>query len=443
MLEVHFTGAADFGRYLSAVVAGPPGHGKTRFCATAKDPFFLNAEGGLMSIARKNLPAAKITSSEDLSMARNILTLGPEKAAEVLTGGRTKTIGTVVLDTFDEFSRILIRERLERMGNETMQVGDWSWLNDQLNAMVRGFRNLDMHVIFTCHVKDQTDGETGSVYYKLDVPGQIAHQLPGAVDLSLLLRTHDVLVHQEGADEAVKERQSALFTTPDSRYEWVKDRSGKLDEVIELNFEDDFQKIVSAVFGDVDGLPTSEPIEVNYSAASEDAAPVSETKVQPTAPATVEEKTVAVEEADKAIAEAEAAAKAKKEESASKTLANPTDLELEYASVDLTDVESGSMIQVEGDIPNGFQLNKDNTGTQVRKVRFVYEVDGKKILSRNQLESGVSPILNPEVASGIFCQATGVEITRDEANLSMIRLSQMVCEDVMEVRTDRTPANKN
>ena len=103
-------------------------------------------------------------------------------------------------------------------------------------------------------------------------------------------------------------------------------------------------------------------------------------------------------------------------------------------------VEPGSVIQVEGDVPNGFQLNKENVGSQVRKARFVYEVDGKKMLSRNQLESGVNPIPNSDIDTGIYCQATGVEISKEEANVSLIRLSQMVCEDIFEQRTDRTPA---
>lgn len=459
MLEVHFTGSADYGQYLSAVIAGPPGHGKTRFCATAKDPFFLNTEGatGLMPIAGKHIPAANIKSSEDLAIARNILTLGPEKAAEILTNGQVKTIGTVIIDTVDELARILTRERLVSTGHDTMQGGDWTWLGDQLSAISRGFRELEMHVIFTCHVKDQTDGETGNTFYKLDLAGAAAHQLPGSVDLALLLRTREYMVPQEDSPELVKERRAVIYTQPDNKYEWVKDRGGKLDDIIELNFEDDFQGIVSAVYADVESLPQAEPIKVEYTPEQElptVSAPVSTSSPEASAKSsadTVQAKTMAVEEADKAIAEAQARAKeakaaAAKEEDEDETsvpkpqLARSADLELEYNSVDLTDAEPGSMVQVEGsDVPNGFQLNKENVGSQVRKARFVYEVDGRKILSRNQLEAGVTPILNPEISTGIFCQATGVEITKEEANLALIRLSQMVCESVFEERCDRTP----
>ncbi len=449
MLEVHFTGSADYGQYLSVLIAGPPGHGKTRFAATAKDPFFLDAEGGLMSIADKHIPAAKIESSEDLFIARNILSLGPEKAAEILTKGQVKTIGTVVIDTFDEVSRILIRERMEHEGSDTMKPADWMWLGDQLNAIIRGFRGLDMHVIFCSHIKDQTDGETGKTYYKLDIAGATAHQLPAAVELSLLLRTREVLVPQEGSDESIKERQAVIYTRPDVRHEWIKDRGGRLDDIIELDFVDDFQRIVATVYKDVDNIPEEETITVEFElekASSSETVPTARqaaSSAKESSSAKAEEKAVAVEKADQAVADAEARAKDKAAAADKPQLASETDLELEYASVDLDNAEVGSVIQVEGeDIPNGFQLNKENVGTQVRKSRFVYEVNGNKVLSRNQLEPGINPIPNEDVGSGIFCQATGVEITKDEANVSLIRLHQMVCEDVFEQRTDRTPAKR-
>ncbi len=449
MIKIQYTGAADYGQYVTALVAGPPGRGKTRFVVTAEDPFLINAEAGTMSIADQNIPTTPIECINDLFQIRNLLSLGPDKVQEIIG----IKVGTVILDSFDEIQRLLVRERLEREQRDYMQIGDWTWLNDQLNSIVRGFRSLEMHVIFTCHLKDQSDGADGSIFHKLDLSGGIAHQLPGSVDLAMLLDTRSVTEVVD--DETIKTNKTLLFTEPTEKYPWIKDRSGKLDAVIELNFEDDFQQIIKTIY-DVklaEGehrevefeMPGEEEPEEEEEISVEDKMKEADEVVAAAEKIAAAEKVVAA--AEKVVAAAEKTRKAKrakkstdnKEEKAPKKerpeLAGPGDRVGEGAGVDLSKYDHGDMVVLEGqDIPVGFQLGPDGKGLQVKGARFIYTISGEKVLSRNQLEDGIEPKLNAEVNSGLFCQASGVEVLPEDANISRIRLGQVLSDAEFEKR---------
>lgn len=417
-IDVRFTGAEDYNDHLSYLIAGPPGKGKTRFAATAKDPYLLNAEAGTMSIASKHIPTTEIDSSETLLAVRKILALGPEKAEEVLGF----PVGTVIIDTFDEISRIVIHERLQHEKKDVMGPGDWPWLSDQLGAIIRGFQALEMNVIFTSHVKDQQVDDT--VYYKLDISGATAHQLPAAVDEAFILNDRVVAEYIDGVESSV--RKQYLFTAPSAKYEWVKDHSGELDEIIELNFEDDFQRVVAKIRAGGANLKSGETrtIEISGEDTEEDV-PEPEPEVEPI---TTESATKAITDAEIVIAAAEENKRKKQtgDRPTATESSSPTE-ETAAVSSDIESAKNGDMITIEG-APAGFQLNAQMKVLQAKGIRFVYEVGGDKVISRNQLQRGVKP--QPSTLdTGIFCQVTGKEITPEEANISRIRYRKVLCED--------------
>ncbi len=93
---------------LRMLVAGQAGSGKTRFAATFPNPIWADCRGGLMSVADKGVKSVKIGSEADLLELR--------LALDALTKEREERFGfpvdTLVLDTVDEFQRILLAERL-------------------------------------------------------------------------------------------------------------------------------------------------------------------------------------------------------------------------------------------------------------------------------------------------------------------------------------------
>lgn len=245
-LSIQVTGDADYGRYIKVLFCGDPGSGKTLISSTFPNPIYASAEGGLMSIAERKLPFIKIIESEQLLRLRNAMEEPPNVRAAFV--GRP--VDTVVIDTIDEIARILVRERLEQNKKDAMAIADWGWLGDQLRAIVRSFRNLDMHVVFTCHLKSTEDSETGRMFFKPAIQGAVGDEIAGYVDLALLLRAQPVVRPVNG--EAVRTTVRYLQTTPDLNFPWVKDRSGKLPAELEINFRDDFSRINDLIFGGLD-----------------------------------------------------------------------------------------------------------------------------------------------------------------------------------------------
>lgn len=146
MIQVKRTGMREYGMYMKALIVGPPGSGKTLTSSTWKNPIIASAEGGLMSIADRSTPYVEITSGEDLFQLKMLLENDPEIREEHLGF----PVDTVIIDTIDEIQKILIRERLESTHNESMQLQDWGWLGEQMRAIIRGYRNLDLNVVMTC-----------------------------------------------------------------------------------------------------------------------------------------------------------------------------------------------------------------------------------------------------------------------------------------------------
>jgi hypothetical protein len=139
---------------------------------------------------------------------------------------------------------------------------DWGWLNEQMQAIVRGLRNLDMNVVMTCHLKQVVDEETGRVSYRPALSGAIGNDIASYVDLALVLETHTVA--KVVGDKAEQVRVRTLVTVPDNARPWIKDRSGKLPETIEVNFQDDFARIHEMIYSNLN-LPDTVEIDIDDS----------------------------------------------------------------------------------------------------------------------------------------------------------------------------------
>lgn len=278
-IQVQITGDQEYGRYIKALFCGDPGSGKTLISSTFPNPVFASAEGGLMSIARKRLPFVKIDATEKLLALKNAMEQEPHVRAKLLgVQDRFDRIDTVVIDTIDEVARLLIKERLEANKKETLAIADWGWLGDQLRAIIRSFRNLDMHVVFTCHLKSSEDSETGRIYFKPAIQGAVGDEIAGYVDLALLLRAQPMARVVDGESKRVMVRY--LRTMPDPSFPWIKDRSGCLPAEMDINFDDDFQRINALIFGGLDdevvvtvGTPLVDFVEAAEEAVDEEEGP--------------------------------------------------------------------------------------------------------------------------------------------------------------------------
>ncbi len=244
-IEVKFAGTQDYGTSVKMLVVGEPGAGKTRTTSCWPDPFILNADAGLMSVADRQTPNVTITDSKQIKEILDILQAGPS-AVKAQLGIPVKT---VVIDTLDEVARMLVRERLKSERSEAMKIQDWGWLGDQLRVMVRAFRNLDLNVIFNVHAKSQEDSETGRTFIKPGIQGAMGDEIAGYVDVAVLLQARPIVKVVKG--ENVREISRFMQTYPDPMHGWIKDRSGRLPQEFPINFNDDYSRLDSYMFSHI------------------------------------------------------------------------------------------------------------------------------------------------------------------------------------------------
>jgi hypothetical protein len=363
---------------MKLLVCGDPGAGKTLISSTFPNPMYASAEGGLMSIASRNIPYVEIRHLRDLMQLKNMLDQDPEV--------REKQLGfpvdTLVVDTVDEVQKIMIRERLEKERKEILAIQDWGYISEQMQALIRGLRNLDMHVIFTCHLGSDTDSDSGRVVYKPGLQGASSSFIPSAVDLSLLLRANSKT--EIVGDKAERVAYRYLQTAPDHQHPWIKDRSGQLPGEFPVNFEDDFERISGLVFAHVGELTDHVDLQIQVEEA----------------PLLIEPRETVVESNRAPAAPTNAAAARARVQAATKVEATPTpapepSLEPEVVSTPPANVDEDGVV---GDIK-----------------------------TMNKLPDGVTPVLNGS-DSGYFCEACGDEMPSEEkAEMSKIRFRKVLC----------------
>lgn len=243
-LNVRRVGDDDWPRHIKMLLVGNTGAGKTRMSSTAPNVLYLNAEGGMMSVRDRQPAVIDITTVSALLEAKMALDQEPS-VREQLIGF---PVQTVVVDTIDEVSRILMRERVESQKKESPAIADWGWLGDQMRGILRGFRNLDLNLILCCHVRSSEDSESGRTVYNPAIQGAMGEEIAGYVDLAVLLRARRRTRLVDG--QAVEEMVRFLQCAPDLQHGWIKDRSGKLPAEFEVNLDDDFKRLDALIYGD-------------------------------------------------------------------------------------------------------------------------------------------------------------------------------------------------
>ena len=163
-----------------------------------------------MSIADKGIPYVEVKKISDLLSIKQALSQ-PKDVREEMLGFPVETI---VIDTIDEVQNLVIAELLAQEKKDKPALQDWGKIAEEMKAIIRGFRNLDMHVVFTCHLKSVSDEETGRTWYMPGMAGQIAEKIPGMVDLSMVLRSAIV---SNVTDKGVEKREVRLLESGANR----------------------------------------------------------------------------------------------------------------------------------------------------------------------------------------------------------------------------------
>lgn len=259
--------------YVNMLVYGDPGSGKTVF-AGSSDVFgetgralFIDAESGTTSLyefypdidvvpittikdfqdvyefLRKHLKLADIYKgkvshkkiSKKDAKARLIKLQAKLYDVEPKTIKEPRIYNTVIMDTFTEMQKYVMADitgtdptSLDLSNDLNMPtLNDWGRNSETVRLIARTFRNLDMHTILTCHAQSSKDDKTGATEVLPDLPGKLARQIMGFVDIVGYIYTTS---NEDEDDDSFK---NVLLTRPKGKYA-AKDRTKKLGSHVEM-----------------------------------------------------------------------------------------------------------------------------------------------------------------------------------------------------------------
>lgn len=209
---------------LKALFFGSPGVGKTTLAVSANEcewmspTLLVNVEGGTLVTIGRDSATWDFANFADLESLFNWLAYSKEN-----------TYKTVIIDTLSELQaknlEAIVGKAIERGNNAKRIDQDDIWQEDYqkstqyMRRVVRRFRDLPLHVIFTCHDTVMTDGGNVDRVVPALTP-KLRASVTGMVDVLGYL--YVATVEAEGSGEQKLVRR--LLVQPSGKYT-AKDRT--------------------------------------------------------------------------------------------------------------------------------------------------------------------------------------------------------------------------
>lgn len=222
-MAIKLTSTSKIIHNVNALVYGESGSGKTHLCGTAPGPLILSQEGGLLTLADKDIPVFEIKGRDDINEAHDWLSSSAEAK---------KKYYTICIDSISEIAEVILTDEKADTADARKAYGEMA---DLMATTIRGFRDLPYNTCFTAKIKKLEDENSGAISYMPSVPGKVLlNDLPYFFD--------EVFVMKVGKN---KEKQTIrwLQTVGDRQY-IAKDRSGKLEAREVPNLTTVFTKIL-------------------------------------------------------------------------------------------------------------------------------------------------------------------------------------------------------
>lgn len=209
---------------LNMLVYGDPGVGKTVLAGSASvveemsPVLFIDVEGGTFSIRDRypGVSTVRVQSWSDMQKVYNEL--------YAMKHGYK----TVVLDSLTEIQKFSMYNIMLQVAKENPDrdpdipaMRDWGKNIEQIRRMVRGFRDLPMHTVFTALARVEKDTKTGALKTMPYLSGKLSSEVAGFLDIVVFMYRKLV----EGQLERV------ILTTA-TEGQVAKDRSDKLPAVV-------------------------------------------------------------------------------------------------------------------------------------------------------------------------------------------------------------------
>lgn len=227
---------------VKVLVYGPAGIGKTTLASTAPDPLIISVEGGLLSLAEKDVPAIEVTNTAEVNEAYSFINNSDE----------AKQYQTICLDSISDIAERMLIEYKAQYPDGRQAYGA---LNDDMAKLLRDFRDIKgKHVYFTAKQLSTSDegDEDGLTKRKPLMPGKtLLNSVSYLFDEVFVMRIGKL-------EEGVSYRY--LQTFPDLSYD-CKDRSGKLPKQAKPDLSWCFDLIMKGVKGEKEKTTTKTKTE--------------------------------------------------------------------------------------------------------------------------------------------------------------------------------------
>lgn len=224
---------AERGPWLNMLFYGESGVGKTTLGGSSdavkemQPVLEIDIEGGSESLRHSypNVDVVRIKTWQEMQDVYSDL-YDQAKRGE-------RDYNTVVLDSLNEIQKFsmetimikTVKEHPER-DQDVPSMREWGKNLEQMRRMVRGFRDLEMHTIFTCLSETERDDMTGLLHTNPLLTGKFKKEVPALLDVVCYYYQK-----QFGVGDNLEMKR--LLLTQRTDVQVAKDRTGKLPMVIE------------------------------------------------------------------------------------------------------------------------------------------------------------------------------------------------------------------
>jgi len=215
---------------IKALLIGKSKTGKTSTALTLnpETTLILSAESGLLPLAKKNFAVWEIECFDDMIESYKRL-LDPEMQ---------KKFKVIFVDSLTEINELAKEQilKVDRPGvgknKDMMTIQDYGVLQTRMIGLVRKYRDLPYHIIFTALEDNVKDEQTGGISYVASLNGKFGTNVAGYFDEVFRMETK-----QEG------DKVTRYFFTAKIEKTITGDRSGALETFEEPSWSVVFNKI--------------------------------------------------------------------------------------------------------------------------------------------------------------------------------------------------------
>ena len=216
---------------IKAIIFGQSSSGKTTLAASLKKVLVISAEGGLLSIANRDIDYIDITKNEEGELC------GPEERMtnlfnvyKMLQEDEYKNkYENIYIDSLSEIGSQLVAKLQLEYPEAKDGLVMWGKYNKDITQLIKAFRDLPYYNVFFTALSTIDEDENKKRFVGIQLNGSISSRLPQYFDEVFYL--------------GIGEDEKRFILTSATEKILAKDRSGKLEKFEEAHLGNIINKI--------------------------------------------------------------------------------------------------------------------------------------------------------------------------------------------------------